>query len=216
MVGIYKITSPSGSVYIGQSWNITKRWKGYSRLKTTTQNKLYNSLVKYGFGSHKFEILHELPVDIPQDVLDSYEIFYIDWFKKLNFKMLNCREGGRGGKFTEERKLLLKGRPTWNKGKKLTEEHKRKCSESLKGKIYTKDRKDKISIANKGNKGPIKSILQFSCENAFIQEWESVTMASKQLSIPRTTISDNLNGRSINPKTGFKWYYKNHFNKLYS
>ena len=29
MIGIYKITSPSGKVYIGQSIDIERRWKKY-------------------------------------------------------------------------------------------------------------------------------------------------------------------------------------------
>ena len=29
MIGIYKIVSPSGKVYIGQSTNIERRWKEY-------------------------------------------------------------------------------------------------------------------------------------------------------------------------------------------
>jgi len=31
MIGIYKITSPSNKVYIGQSINIEKRFKSYKR-----------------------------------------------------------------------------------------------------------------------------------------------------------------------------------------
>jgi excinuclease UvrABC nuclease subunit len=33
MIGIYKITSPSNKVYVGQSTNIEKRWSGYSTNK---------------------------------------------------------------------------------------------------------------------------------------------------------------------------------------
>jgi predicted GIY-YIG superfamily endonuclease len=31
MIGIYKITSPSGKVYIGQSWDIYDRWKKHKQ-----------------------------------------------------------------------------------------------------------------------------------------------------------------------------------------
>lgn len=32
-IGIYKITSPSNKIYIGQSTNITRRWDEYRKLQ---------------------------------------------------------------------------------------------------------------------------------------------------------------------------------------
>ena len=43
-----------------------------------------------------------------------------------------------------------KGKPSWNKGKYLSEEHKRKISEALKGIPLSEERKKKISKACKG------------------------------------------------------------------
>ena len=48
--------------------------------------------------------------------------------------------------------LSLKGKPTWNKGKTLSEEHKRKDSEALKGRIITEEHRNKIAEALKGKK----------------------------------------------------------------
>ena len=61
MIGIYKITSPSNKVYIGQSVNIQKRFRDYKSLKRSIkqQPRLYNSFVKYGVNNHLFEILSE-------------------------------------------------------------------------------------------------------------------------------------------------------------
>ncbi len=61
MIGIYKITSPSGKVYIGQTWNFNTRLRKYKSLHCSKQPKIYNSLRKYGVFSHTFEIIHELP-----------------------------------------------------------------------------------------------------------------------------------------------------------
>lgn len=47
MVGIYKITSPSKKVYIGQSTNIKYRFYRYSILDCKQQKKLYNSIKEY-------------------------------------------------------------------------------------------------------------------------------------------------------------------------
>ena len=40
IMGIYKITSPSGKIYIGSSKNINKRWKDY--LKSTNIQERQN------------------------------------------------------------------------------------------------------------------------------------------------------------------------------
>ena len=52
MIGIYKITSPSDRIYIGQSIDINKRFRKYYNLKCKQQPKLYNSLCKYGVDAH--------------------------------------------------------------------------------------------------------------------------------------------------------------------
>jgi len=55
--GIYKITSPSGRVYIGQSVNIEKRFKKYVRLDCKEQTRLYRSFKKHGVENHMLEII---------------------------------------------------------------------------------------------------------------------------------------------------------------
>ena len=50
MIGIYKITSPTNKIYIGQSTNIENRWNDYYKMiRCKRQTRLYNSLKKYGF-----------------------------------------------------------------------------------------------------------------------------------------------------------------------
>ena len=55
--GIYKITSPSGKIYIGQSNNINDRISQYKRKKCKQQTILYRSIKKHGWDKHIFEIL---------------------------------------------------------------------------------------------------------------------------------------------------------------
>jgi len=126
MIGIYKIISPSGKIYIGQSWNIKKRWREYKCGLGKLQRYLYNSFLKHGFYNHIFEIIHELPKDIEQEVLDRYEVFYWKWYKYLGFEMLNIKEPGKGGKISEETKLKMSkskiGKPSKLKGIKKPKE----------------------------------------------------------------------------------------------
>jgi group I intron endonuclease len=101
MQGIYKITSPTEKVYIGQSVNISARFRQH---KSSSRNEfLKNSFNKYGHDNHKFEILHILPSDVSQNVLNEYEILYIDFYRSANIKLFNLREGGcQGGKMSQE------------------------------------------------------------------------------------------------------------------
>lgn len=140
IVGIYKITSPSGKVYIGQSWNILHRWADYGKKTAKSQRMLCFSFNKYGKKAHRFEIINELPSDVTQQILDRYEESYISFYQHAGFVLLNSRLGGNGGKLSEETRRRvsesLKGRTPWNKGLKgiykATEETKNKMSESMK------------------------------------------------------------------------------------
>lgn len=102
--GIYKITSPSGKVYIGQSKNIKQRLQGYKWMKCKSQILLYNSLKKYGYENHHIEIfLHNY---VSETELDNLEINYIKEYNSFvgwNKKGLNLTTGGRKNfKFSEQ------------------------------------------------------------------------------------------------------------------
>ena len=87
--GIYKITSPSGKVYIGQSVNIQRRFSQYKRLKCEKQPILYNSLLKYSAEAHIFEIIQECTVE----ELPKLEQMYIVQYNSYQ-KGMNCSLGG--------------------------------------------------------------------------------------------------------------------------
>jgi group I intron endonuclease len=57
MIVVYKITSPSGKVYVGSTVDWKKRLATYKKLNCKKQIKLFNSLKKYGAENHTFEIL---------------------------------------------------------------------------------------------------------------------------------------------------------------
>lgn len=95
--GIYKITSPYNKVYIGQSWDLFKRQNKYKKLSCKGQIKLYASLLKYGYELHSFEVIHELPQDCTQDILDEYETLYWQLYKDCGVEMLNCKVPGKRG-----------------------------------------------------------------------------------------------------------------------
>jgi group I intron endonuclease len=133
--GIYKITSPTGKVYIGQSIDIEKRFRIYKRVKPCfAQKTLYQSLMKHGVGAHSFDVLHQLPNDVDDDILNVYEILYIAQHKSCGIKMLNMSNGGRG------------------RACSVSEETKKKISQAHKGKVVSEESRIRMSNAQKGGK----------------------------------------------------------------
>lgn len=144
---IYKITSPSGRIYIGQSKNIEKRLSYYSGLQCAEQRKIYASLVKYGWENHTFEIIETCSYSD----IDEREKYWISHHNSSSDSNLNILHGGKGSAgrvWTRELRDKLRDanigrkqspetiqkRILANTGKKRTEETKRKMSEALKGK----------------------------------------------------------------------------------
>lgn len=159
IAGIYKITSPSGRVYIGQSWDIKRRWYKYkSEVPDLGQPKLCASFNKYGAKSHIYEICHELPPDTHQSVMDVYEILYISIYRDIKVRLLNVKEGGSGGRHSDETKAKIsrsqKGVRKGNAGSfKLgrkyvpSEKQRQSISRALKGRSLDVETKKKLSIS---------------------------------------------------------------------
>lgn len=227
MIGIYKITSPSGRIYIGQSWNIEKRFKSYKY--KNKQSFLMRSFDKYGLENHNFEILEELSKDITQEILDLKEIYYMKSYKDNGFILLNIREGGSRGKLAPETilkiKNSLKGRISTNKGKKMSDKSKQKISNANKGRQKTPEEiikrlltKNKRSFTEKeliqlnnfrilGTKSIIRNIIQYK-NNIIVREYESLAEAQRITNIKNTSICNCLSGKS-KTSGGFTWKYKN-------
>ena len=83
---IYKITSPSQRIYIGQSRDFEDRQRHYLKLKCSNQPRLYNSLVKYGVENHRFEIVENCKFF----EMNKQERYWQDYYEVLSRKGLNC------------------------------------------------------------------------------------------------------------------------------
>lgn len=158
MTGIYKIVSPSGRIYIGQSWDIFDRLRKYRSLRCKAQSKLYNSLLKYGFNEHIFEVVQEFPYDISQEVLNNYEFFYWKQYIEAGFGMLNIREAGESRKHSEETKQKFRERDhSYKLGKKQSSETierrvakiRGKKQKHKKGYVFTEEHRRNISEGRK-------------------------------------------------------------------
>lgn len=144
--GIYKITSPSNKVYIGQSLDIERRFSEYKKLKCKGQKALYWSLNKYGFENHFFEILEECKVSN----LNDRERYYQDLYDVLK-KGLNCRltkSNDKCGELSEETKKKISINSI---GRKHSEEAKKNMSLSQTGRKHSEETKKKMGLKSKGN-----------------------------------------------------------------
>lgn len=150
--GIYKITSPSNCIYIGQSLNIMSRWRGYKNHGASKQFRLNNSFKKYGYENHTFEILEECS----KELLNEQEKYWIKFYNTFDTKHgMNLQEGGSTGKVSEETKRKISNSLLGNqytKGHKLSEEHRKKLSEKRRGKPLS-EKARKCLLGNQRVKG---------------------------------------------------------------
>jgi group I intron endonuclease len=180
IICIYVIKNPSGRIYIGQTWDLNKRYKsGVS----PSQRLLYRSYQKHGKEKHTKQIIHQFIGETTQRDLDYWERRYIDLYKEGGFELLNIREGGgNNGALSKETKALIRQRKLdWiklnpekqktitaaacaaNTGKKRSEETKTLQSDAAKGKPKSEQHRLNASAAKKGKPSPHKG-KHFSAE----------------------------------------------------
>ena len=214
MIGIYKIVSPSNSIYIGQSWNIERRLKKYRHSLGKGQTILYNSFQKYGIDNHIFTIELELSNNILQSELDDHEIFLWNKYKNLGFTMMNIREPGNGGKMSEESKLKIslskKGKVYPNMYNSKSEETRSKISKANTGKVRSKEHCKSISLRNLGKVTHSRIIEQYDLRNNFIREFNSICEAERTLNKigANSNIIACCKGK-LKHAYNFIWNYKN-------
>jgi len=129
---IYRLTNKiNGKMYHGQTTeeDINIRWNKYKKLYCKNQLKLYNALKKYGPENFLFEVIDTSSQNQLQ--LDDLEIKYINIYDTMN-NGYNCMPGGKSSKLSEETKRKISNTL---KGYKLSEETKKKISKALSGKI---------------------------------------------------------------------------------
>lgn len=171
MTGIYKIESPTGKIYIGQSVDIYKRLALYKCIKDAKRQPfIERSILKYGYDKHKYSIVHELPYDVSKDVLTEYERIYMDAYREAGFIMLNiyaARNSVHGYKRPEEQikrfSEIMKGRQSPMKGKKHTDTAREIIKEKRKRQTVVRGVPKGNIPWNKGKKMPVGFVKGFPC-----------------------------------------------------
>ena len=171
---IYRLTSPSEKHYVGQTVNFKKRMSEYKTFHhCENQCALFNAIKKYGFENFEIKIIETInreTKELLQEELNLAEIFYIDMYDCVR-SGYNISYGGNqhrlGVKETEEQKQ--KKRDRW------TDEMKKEQSEKWKG--DANPRKGKKF----GTSPHAKPVNQYTLDNEFIQQHESLTKAGENV-----------------------------------
>lgn len=143
----------NGKCYVGQTTQSPhRRWSGgdgylnKSKDGTYYQAKFARAIIKYGWDNFEHLVLSDIYKT--QDELNAAEIATIAKYDSID-NGYNATLGGDNF-----------GIEPWNKGKKLSEEHKRKMSEANKGKKLSKETRQKMSEAKKGKPSHLKGQKQ--------------------------------------------------------
>lgn len=211
MIGIYKITSPTGRIYIGQAIDIRARFCTYKRLACKQQPLLYRSIIKHGFSAHTFEVIKECS----REELNNLESYFIDFYECLGKCGLNCIGGGREIKIRPETALLIsnlakKRKPPFPKGTKIhTDESKERLRQAHTGKKLSGDHVIKIRNAVTGKPKTVKKAMKRQGKMVVNSQtgtfYFTVTEAAKLNNLVKGSLVRQLRGYRTN-KTHLTYY----------
>lgn len=224
---VYKYTSPSGGVYIGQTHNSIEYRAGnsegrmYAILDKRTgefkQPAIANAILKYGFDNFTKEIVSS---GLTSDEADELEIKLIKEAKE-NGECYNIASGGKGVPGTKEHRVkqyTLSGEyiKTWDSIKEAEEFLNIKhaganivaCCQKKKrrayGYIWRYDEDKDVSIK------PLTPyrhpVCQYTKEGEFIAMYSTLKEAQEATGIRDTCIGNNLNGWSKSAG-GYIWKF---------
>jgi group I intron endonuclease len=144
--GIYKIVCiETGKMYIGSSKNIRGRWYGHvGKLEENKHHsdKLQNAWNKYGSTSFEFHIIE---ICIDREIRLNREQQYLDSLDTYNNGYNSTDVVGSPAHSIETRMKMSRNR----KGRKLSEEHKRRLSEASQHTPLSKEHIDTLITLNK-------------------------------------------------------------------
>ena len=216
--GIYKITSPTGRIYIGQSVDINHRFGSYIKMyvKNEGQVKLHRSFLKHGVENHTFEIIEECKTED----LNCRGRYWQDFYDVLN-NGLNCiltKTEDKSGKVSKETLSKMSLASTGNKnwlGKTHSQETKDKIGNANRGRKYSEEI-NKLK-GRKGSIPPLKGkfskdnplsipVVQLDLEGFLVAKWDSLMDIKRELCFNICNINSCLKGK-LKTSSGFKWQY---------
>jgi group I intron endonuclease len=191
---------------------------------------IHLAMRKYGVNMFTMEPIHIVECETKFELKKQLNELEIQIIEQLQPEY-NVAKGGLGHTGVIVQRF---GADNHFYGKTHTEETRQRISEATKGRFLgiklSEETKRKMSECKKGDKHPLKnnpdfrlraiqhiqsliqsnkkSVMQFTDEDIFIQEFESVKAAAESINVTPSSVTICLKGRS---KTagGFKWKYSN-------
>lgn len=210
---------------MGYSTNLISRMSKYEKIAIRTQTLIKESLIKYGWENHKFEIIEYCG----RELLKQREKYWIEKLDTFN-NGLNKNKGGGGPiSHSDKTKQKMKKPKPEGFGKKISILKKGnknfKISQSLKGKPsgfknhnHTEDTKLKMRISKinhpmfnddfKQKRSLPRKGKNIKC-NVFNKTFNSIKQASLETGVSERSISNILTGRAIKSKNGLIFTYAN-------
>ena len=229
---IYKITNPTGRVYIGKTTRLKDRISYYRNNNNKQQKIISRSIDKYGWDQHIFEVIDEAPIK----QLSELEIKYIkdlNTFHYDNPNGMNLTRGGEGLNGRKPSAETIAKQVAKRTGTKRSDATKKLMSDLKKGKApsCTKNPKTEYFLqrARESSLGRIPSvdeilkrkqarlnrlieqhdsILQIDVKGNIIKEWQMLPKdIAKHFNACDTNIVRCLNNKK-QTGLGYIWKYK--------
>jgi len=143
MTGIYKITSPTGKVYVGQSVNLKRRIRDYTN-NCKSQTRVIDSFNTHGADSHSFMVIEECDISIMND----RERYWQEFYDVCGDNGLNClltQTDTKKRKMSDQSKIKMRNSQL---GKKHNPETILKMIDYHAKNPMTAEKKHKLLLAN--------------------------------------------------------------------
>ena len=192
---IYKYTSPSGKVYIGQTLNEYMRKFMWKNINHPYAGPYINrARAKYGYSNFKYDVLISLESDdeaFLRKEIDRLEKYYIKLYDSTNpSKGYNITIGGLGH--------------AGYKNAVISPQCREACIKSLIGKKQSKEQILKRYLSDPRH----KRIDCFNLNEDFIKTFFSLKEASNELNIPYQAIQRVLKGTRYKTRNLIFKYHK--------
>ena len=194
---IYKITSPSGKVYVGQTLQSFKE-----RVKCHKKVSSNCTLVKRAINKYGDKMIYEIIEEAPEEKLDEREAYWIKTLNSLAPNGYNCSTGG-------------------NKNKVISQVIKDKIRESVKSKNI--ERNGYLGCVVKTNNGFVPRVSEskkqkYLSNGAFKTENEAIEVLKEYTRDPENFVrpdGSNKKNKGCVYKDKFgKWHAKSQRNYL--
>lgn len=189
---VYKYTSPSNKVYIGQTCRSLDR-RAYEGKGYVHSTHFYSAILKYGFKNFKRDILKD---NLTLKEANYWEEYYIKYYNSTDReKGYNIQFGGDNRKVSEETKLKIRKYMAGNNPMKNPEVVK-KVAQKNTGRHYSEESNKRKSEAHK------KRILCVELDKIY----NSRNEAAKEVGVDASNISRAAKGET-QTSGGYHWRY---------